>query len=255
MSGAGDATDLQNCAMCHVNSTEQNDLPPMGNLNQVTDPQGWINPVSPISSACSGCHVSKHEASHFLANTDALGESCSVCHASRRAVCGRRGARSIIVARDGSPILLNHAMARSGAQFCDSGGCSFRGSRPNASIRLRRLGHLQGLSRRYLQRARQEPASSARRWTPREDGWAASCEACHGPGQARRRDHPPITFAIQPSSRRGGRQDLSHLSPEPADPGRPPRKQPRQESDCLHRLPQSARERSAAGGSQGRGNQ
>jgi len=82
MNGAGNATDLQNCSMCHVNSTEQNDLPLMGNLNQVSDPQGWINPVSPISSACSGCHVSKPEAAHFLANTDALGESCTVCHAA-----------------------------------------------------------------------------------------------------------------------------------------------------------------------------
>ncbi len=82
MSPAGEATYMQNCAMCHVNSTEQNDLPLMGNLNQVVDPQGWINPVGPISSACSGCHVSKDEASHFLANTDALGESCSVCHSA-----------------------------------------------------------------------------------------------------------------------------------------------------------------------------
>jgi OmcA/MtrC family decaheme c-type cytochrome len=82
MSPAGDATYMQNCAMCHVNSTEQNDLPLMGNLNQVIDPQGWINPVGPISSACSGCHVSKDEASHFLANTDSLGESCSVCHSA-----------------------------------------------------------------------------------------------------------------------------------------------------------------------------
>jgi hypothetical protein len=82
MNGAGDATDLQNCAMCHVDSTEQNDLPLMSNLNQVVDPQGWINPVSPISSACSGCHVSKPEAAHFLANTDSLGESCTVCHAA-----------------------------------------------------------------------------------------------------------------------------------------------------------------------------
>ena len=82
MNGAGDATDLQNCSLCHVNSTEQNDLPAMGNLNQVVDPQGWINPVSPISSACSGCHVSKPEAAHFLANTDSLGESCTVCHAA-----------------------------------------------------------------------------------------------------------------------------------------------------------------------------
>jgi OmcA/MtrC family decaheme c-type cytochrome len=82
MSPSGTATYMQNCAMCHVNSTEQNDLPLMGNLNQVTDPQGWINPVGPISSACSGCHVSKDEASHFLANTDSLGESCSVCHSA-----------------------------------------------------------------------------------------------------------------------------------------------------------------------------
>jgi len=82
MSPAGEATYMQNCAVCHVNSTEQNDLPLMGTLNQVTDPQGWINPVGPIASACSGCHVSKEEASHFLANTDSLGESCSVCHSA-----------------------------------------------------------------------------------------------------------------------------------------------------------------------------
>ncbi len=87
MDGAGDATYLQNCAMCHVNSTEQNDLPNMGSLNQVTDPQGFINPVQPISSACSGCHVSKAEASHFESNggnpaTNSLGEACAVCHAS-----------------------------------------------------------------------------------------------------------------------------------------------------------------------------
>lgn len=79
MSPAGEATYLQNCSMCHVNGSEQN-LPT--GLNLVADPQGWINPVQPIASACSGCHVSKSEASHFLANTTALGESCSVCHAS-----------------------------------------------------------------------------------------------------------------------------------------------------------------------------
>ncbi len=82
MSPAGDATYLQNCSMCHVNSTEQNDLPLMTNLNPVVDPQGWINPVQPTSSACSGCHVSKAEAAHFLANTDSLGEACTVCHSS-----------------------------------------------------------------------------------------------------------------------------------------------------------------------------
>jgi OmcA/MtrC family decaheme c-type cytochrome len=79
MSPSGEATYLQNCFLCHVNDSEQN--LPIG-LNQVVDPQGWINPVQAIASACSGCHVSKPEAAHFLANTDSLGESCTVCHAA-----------------------------------------------------------------------------------------------------------------------------------------------------------------------------
>ncbi len=79
MSPSGDAPYLQNCALCHVNGSEQ--VLPVG-LNQVVDPQGWINPEQATASACSGCHVSKAEASHFLANTDSLGESCTVCHAA-----------------------------------------------------------------------------------------------------------------------------------------------------------------------------
>jgi OmcA/MtrC family decaheme c-type cytochrome len=82
MSPAGDVTYMQNCAVCHVNGSEQN--LPVG-LNPVQDPQGWIqgatgNPVQPVSSACSGCHVSEGESAHFLANTDVSGESCNVCH-------------------------------------------------------------------------------------------------------------------------------------------------------------------------------
>jgi OmcA/MtrC family decaheme c-type cytochrome len=84
MSPTGEATYMQNCAMCHTNGSEQ--VLPTG-LNPVQDPQGWIqiatgNPVQPDSSACSGCHVSKAESAHFLANTDVLGESCDVCHAA-----------------------------------------------------------------------------------------------------------------------------------------------------------------------------
>jgi OmcA/MtrC family decaheme c-type cytochrome len=80
MSPTGSATYMQNCSMCHVNGSEQN--LPIG-LNAVVDPQGWINPSQATASACSGCHVSKAEAAHFLANTDPnLGESCSVCHAA-----------------------------------------------------------------------------------------------------------------------------------------------------------------------------
>jgi OmcA/MtrC family decaheme c-type cytochrome len=75
----GTPGDTENCSLCHVNSSEQN--LPIGK-NQVVDPQGWINPVQAIASACSGCHTSEQEASHFLANTTSLGESCTVCHSS-----------------------------------------------------------------------------------------------------------------------------------------------------------------------------
>jgi len=79
MSPTGQATYLKNCSMCHTNGSEQN--LPVG-LNPVADPQGWINPIQATSSACSGCHVSKSESAHFLANTNSLGESCTVCHAA-----------------------------------------------------------------------------------------------------------------------------------------------------------------------------
>ena len=80
MSPTGSVSYTQNCSICHVSGSEQN-LP--AGLNPVTNPQYWINPtVQPVSGACGGCHASKPEASHFLANTDSLGESCSVCHAA-----------------------------------------------------------------------------------------------------------------------------------------------------------------------------
>jgi OmcA/MtrC family decaheme c-type cytochrome len=84
MSPSGNATYMQDCAICHTNGSEQN--LPIG-LNPVQDPQGWIqgatnSPVQPTSAACSGCHVSEGESAHFLANTDVLGESCNVCHAA-----------------------------------------------------------------------------------------------------------------------------------------------------------------------------
>ena len=73
------AGDTRNCSMCHVNNSEQN--LPMG-LNLVVDPQGPINPIQPVASACTGCHVDLPTASHALANTTTLGESCTVCHKS-----------------------------------------------------------------------------------------------------------------------------------------------------------------------------
>jgi len=50
-----------------MNSSELN--LPLG-LNAVVDPQGPINPVLPITSACTGCH-----ADIALSNTNQLGES------------------------------------------------------------------------------------------------------------------------------------------------------------------------------------
>jgi OmcA/MtrC family decaheme c-type cytochrome len=75
----GSTGDTQNCSLCHTNGSEQN--LPLG-LNPMVDPQGWINPVQAIAGACSGCHTSEAESSHFLANTTSLGESCPVCHSS-----------------------------------------------------------------------------------------------------------------------------------------------------------------------------
>ena len=79
MSPTGSTGATQNCSMCHVNSSEQ--TLPTG-LNSVADPQGWINPVQRSAGACSGCHTSAAEGSHFLVNTTTLGESCTVCHSS-----------------------------------------------------------------------------------------------------------------------------------------------------------------------------
>jgi OmcA/MtrC family decaheme c-type cytochrome len=79
MTPKGQPNNLANCVFCHVNGTEEANLSLTG-LHQVTDPQGFINPVMPISSACSGCHVDMPSASHFLSNSNALGESCVICH-------------------------------------------------------------------------------------------------------------------------------------------------------------------------------
>jgi OmcA/MtrC family decaheme c-type cytochrome len=77
MAPNGQAKDLANCSLCHVNGSEAN--LPVG-LNNAVNPQGWINPEGATATACSGCHVAQDAASHFLANTTSLGESCTVCH-------------------------------------------------------------------------------------------------------------------------------------------------------------------------------
>jgi OmcA/MtrC family decaheme c-type cytochrome len=78
MSPQGTPGDTRNCAICHVNDSQSTS----GGVNDVLDPQGFINPVKPNSSACIGCHVTAAASSHALANTTTIGESCVVCHGS-----------------------------------------------------------------------------------------------------------------------------------------------------------------------------
>ena len=77
MSAQGSAGDTRHCAMCHVNGSEQILT---AAVNKVVDPQGPLTPITPIASACTGCHVSLPTASHALANTTSIGESCDTCH-------------------------------------------------------------------------------------------------------------------------------------------------------------------------------
>jgi OmcA/MtrC family decaheme c-type cytochrome len=78
----GSVGDTRNCSNCHINGSEQ--ILPEGK-NLVRDPQGPLNPIGPIASACTGCHVKISTASHALANTTTLGESCATCHNSTSA--------------------------------------------------------------------------------------------------------------------------------------------------------------------------
>ena len=68
---------LQNCEMCHVNNSQQL---PLASTETITDPRGLINPALRTTAACTGCHTSVAAASHALANTTVLGESCAACH-------------------------------------------------------------------------------------------------------------------------------------------------------------------------------
>jgi OmcA/MtrC family decaheme c-type cytochrome len=70
--------NLNNCSMCHINNTQQ--LPLRANLEPVVDPRGLLNPMAATTAACTACHTSIAAASHALANTTRLGESCAACH-------------------------------------------------------------------------------------------------------------------------------------------------------------------------------
>ena len=70
--------DRRRCNACHVNNSQQ--LPLDEGLLPVVDPRGYLNPNLPEAAACTSCHGTLYAASHALANTTRLGESCATCH-------------------------------------------------------------------------------------------------------------------------------------------------------------------------------
>jgi OmcA/MtrC family decaheme c-type cytochrome len=70
--------DLRDCSACHVDSTYL--VENVGAKALVVSPGGFTPTTPPISAACQGCHDDIATASHALANTTTLGESCAACH-------------------------------------------------------------------------------------------------------------------------------------------------------------------------------
>ena len=73
--------DLRDCTTCHVGNTYL--VENVGASANVASPGGFTATTPPISAACQGCHDDKATASHALANTTAIGESCATCHGAQ----------------------------------------------------------------------------------------------------------------------------------------------------------------------------
>jgi OmcA/MtrC family decaheme c-type cytochrome len=72
--------DLRNCNTCHVGTSYF--VENVGATALVASPGGFTKTTPPISAACQGCHDDVATASHALANTTVLGESCAACHSA-----------------------------------------------------------------------------------------------------------------------------------------------------------------------------
>jgi OmcA/MtrC family decaheme c-type cytochrome len=70
--------DLRDCTACHLAGTYL--VENVGAKAAVTSTGGFTPTTPPISAACQGCHDDLATASHTLANTTVLGESCAACH-------------------------------------------------------------------------------------------------------------------------------------------------------------------------------
>ena len=72
--------DLRDCTTCHLTGTYL--VENVGAKAMVTSTGGFTKTTPPISAACQGCHDDVGTASHALANTTVLGESCTACHSA-----------------------------------------------------------------------------------------------------------------------------------------------------------------------------
>jgi len=72
--------DLRDCTKCHLAGTYL--VENVGAKAVVASPGGFTKTTPPISAACQGCHDDIGTASHALANTTTLGESCTACHSA-----------------------------------------------------------------------------------------------------------------------------------------------------------------------------
>jgi len=72
--------DLRDCKACHMDGTYL--VENVGAKAMVASPGGFTKTTPPISAACQGCHDDMPTASHALANTTIIGESCAACHSA-----------------------------------------------------------------------------------------------------------------------------------------------------------------------------
>jgi OmcA/MtrC family decaheme c-type cytochrome len=91
---------LASCDACHVNNSQQLPLPATN--ARVMNPRGPVSPMMPQSASCLSCHRSNAAASHAMANTTSIGESCSTCHGPNGEFSVRKvhAAASLPVPRD-----------------------------------------------------------------------------------------------------------------------------------------------------------
>jgi OmcA/MtrC family decaheme c-type cytochrome len=91
---------LNECFMCHVNGSESPALPTL-RQSPVNTPRHPIPTMAPVTASCYSCHAHNAMLSHAVANTTALGESCTVCHGpSAEFSATRVHADEVVVSRD-----------------------------------------------------------------------------------------------------------------------------------------------------------